>query len=211
MKSIKLGILLWGSLVSAQTVINGDRMLKGAWDATGAASTRPAKTGAVNPATCLNGELFFNAAAPAGQNLYLCHPDNTWTQPTATVATPSYLHWGYEVGSETTSAVALVTADLTSHGFVINSGNSATLLEASCWVDSASSTQAVTVKSGSTTMFTITCSNSINYSTTNGSAGYIAKASMTNSTLAAHTPLDLSGTANAASKDLKLHIYASQP
>jgi len=67
-------------LLPAQTVINGGRTVKGAWDATGAASTKPVKTGATLPGTCSSGEVFLNTNAAAGQNLYVCQPSNTWIQ-----------------------------------------------------------------------------------------------------------------------------------
>ena len=41
--------------------------------------TRPVKTGTTQPPTCTAGDLFFNLAAPAGQNLYACASTNTWT------------------------------------------------------------------------------------------------------------------------------------
>ncbi len=47
-------------------------------DFSNAPSTRPVKTGSSLPATCSAGELFFNLAAPAGQNLYACVAANTW-------------------------------------------------------------------------------------------------------------------------------------
>src|SRR5579875_1006604 len=47
-------------------------------DFSNAPSTRPEKTGTALPATCNPGELFFNTAAPAGQNLYGCSAANTW-------------------------------------------------------------------------------------------------------------------------------------
>ena len=48
-------------------------------DFTGAAFTRPVKTGTVLPGTCSTGDLFFNTAAAAGSNLYACVSANTWT------------------------------------------------------------------------------------------------------------------------------------
>lgn len=54
----------------------------GANDFTAAASTAPAKSGASNPATCTVAQQFFNTAATAGSNLYLCTATNTWTQVT---------------------------------------------------------------------------------------------------------------------------------
>jgi hypothetical protein len=80
MRKLTIAILLWAGGLCGQTVINGGRTVKGAWDASGAASTKPARTGTALPATCSNGELFLNTAATAGQNLYVCQPTNTWIQ-----------------------------------------------------------------------------------------------------------------------------------
>lgn len=44
-----------------------------------AASTRPAKTGTVLPATCQIGELFFRTNATVGQNLFGCVANNSWS------------------------------------------------------------------------------------------------------------------------------------
>ncbi len=66
--------------LAAQTVVNGGRQITGTWDAAGAASTRPAKTGTSMPAACAIGEQFFKTDAAAGQNLFLCTAMNTWTQ-----------------------------------------------------------------------------------------------------------------------------------
>jgi hypothetical protein len=83
MRSLIIGIVvICASLLPAQTVINGGRTIKGSWDASGAMSTKPAKTGATTPGTCSSGELFFKTNAPAGQNLYVCNPDNTWNHVT---------------------------------------------------------------------------------------------------------------------------------
>jgi hypothetical protein len=47
-------------------------------DFSGAQSTKPFKTGAVLPGTCMVGEVFFRTTAPAGENLYGCVSTNTW-------------------------------------------------------------------------------------------------------------------------------------
>ena len=47
-------------------------------DFSGAASTRPFKTGTVLPAACTTGDSFFKTNAAAGQNLYGCVAANTW-------------------------------------------------------------------------------------------------------------------------------------
>jgi hypothetical protein len=52
----------------------------GRQDATGAASTAPAKTGTSVPGTCTVGDVFFKSDATAGQNLYYCASLNTYTQ-----------------------------------------------------------------------------------------------------------------------------------
>ncbi len=52
-------------------------------DFTGAATTRPFKSGAAVPATCSVGEMFYLTAAAAGANLYGCTSANTWTLESA--------------------------------------------------------------------------------------------------------------------------------
>ena len=84
-KWIGQAALLQLSLVSAlwaQTTINGGRVITGAWDASNAASSKPAKTGTALPQTCGVGEQFFNTNAAQGQNLYFCTAANTWIQMT---------------------------------------------------------------------------------------------------------------------------------
>lgn len=44
-----------------------------------AAATTPLKVGSANPASCVQGEMFFNTSQPAGKNVYLCTATNTWT------------------------------------------------------------------------------------------------------------------------------------
>lgn len=77
-------ILILGTLLalgaSAQTTINGSRTILGSWDASGAASTKPAKAGTATPGTCTVGEQFFETDATAGSNIWLCTATNVWTQ-----------------------------------------------------------------------------------------------------------------------------------
>ena len=78
-------LTIWGlsvAAVLAQTTVTGSKTVQGNWDASGANTTKPAKTGATLPATCSGGEVFFNTSASSGQNIYLCQPANTWTQVT---------------------------------------------------------------------------------------------------------------------------------
>ena len=68
--------------LTGQTVVNGGRIQIGPWDASGAASTLPAKRGtaAQLPTTCTQGAEYFATDATPGQNKYLCTATNTWTQ-----------------------------------------------------------------------------------------------------------------------------------
>jgi hypothetical protein len=82
MKLAKAVTALWILAIpcTAQQIINGSRTLLGNWDASGAATPKPAKTGTTPPATCGVGEVFFNSSASPGANLYLCSATNSWTQ-----------------------------------------------------------------------------------------------------------------------------------
>jgi hypothetical protein len=48
-------------------------------DFSAASSTRPFPVGTALPALCTQGETFFKANAPVGENLYLCTATNIWT------------------------------------------------------------------------------------------------------------------------------------
>lgn len=87
MKRLLTICALTASAIVAQTTVTGSKTMQGNWDASGASATKPAKSGATLPATCGTGELFFNTNSVAGQNLYLCAPDNVWTQLSAGVNT----------------------------------------------------------------------------------------------------------------------------
>jgi hypothetical protein len=67
---------------------NATDVWTGRQDATGAASTAPAKTGTSLPGTCVVGDLYFKSDAAAGQNIYECQATNTWTQQTGGGGTP---------------------------------------------------------------------------------------------------------------------------
>jgi hypothetical protein len=47
-------------------------------DFSGQLYTKPVKTGALLPAICAQGELFFLTSAPPGANIYVCPATNTW-------------------------------------------------------------------------------------------------------------------------------------
>lgn len=100
---------------SAQTTINGGRVISGNWDASNAATSKPAKTGASLPATCGLGEQFFLTTAPAGSNLYLCAAANTWSPSSApvTAQTANQVYAGPASGSAAIPAFrALAESDL---------------------------------------------------------------------------------------------------
>lgn len=74
-----LFLLSWAScLARGQTVIDLKTQTKSV-DFTGAAYTKPFKSGSALPATCGTGEAFLNTGAPAGKNFYTCTSTNTWT------------------------------------------------------------------------------------------------------------------------------------
>lgn len=79
MKKLTLLFTIAASLAWSQTTINGGRTITGAWDASGAATTKPVKSGITAPATCAIGELFYDTDAVAGSNLFGCTALNTWT------------------------------------------------------------------------------------------------------------------------------------
>jgi hypothetical protein len=65
-------------LLEAQTVIDLKTQTKSV-DFTGAAYTKPFRSGSALPATCSTGEAFLNSGAPAGQNFFICTAPNIWT------------------------------------------------------------------------------------------------------------------------------------
>ncbi|HEV2405772.1 MAG TPA: hypothetical protein VGR88_09975, partial [Ktedonobacterales bacterium] len=78
-------LMIVAECAAAQTTINGGRVISGTWDASNAASSKPAKMGAALPAVCGVGEEFFLTTAAAGSNLYLCASANAWSPASASV------------------------------------------------------------------------------------------------------------------------------
>jgi hypothetical protein len=66
-------------VLTGQTKVNLQYQSKSI-DFSSASATKPAKTGAVLPATCSVGEAYVLTTAPAGQNWYLCSATNIWSQ-----------------------------------------------------------------------------------------------------------------------------------
>ena len=104
MKLVKALAALWTLAIpcTAQQVINGSRTLLGNWDASGAATTKPAKTGTSLPATCGVGEVFFSSSANPGANLYLCAAANVWTQVQSAIAGSSNFRQAFTNVTSTT-------------------------------------------------------------------------------------------------------------
>jgi hypothetical protein len=67
-----------GTACLAQTAIDLNSQSRSV-DFSGFAYTKPVQTGTALPATCSVGQMFFNSAAPNGQNLYGCTAANVWT------------------------------------------------------------------------------------------------------------------------------------
>jgi hypothetical protein len=66
-----------GSLCYSQTQIRLDNQAK-APDFSAMSHTRPIQVGSTLPSACASGELFFDATAASGENLYACVGSNTW-------------------------------------------------------------------------------------------------------------------------------------
>jgi hypothetical protein len=89
MNRLTYALLLCGSVAWSQTQIDLRTQSKSV-DFSSATATKTAKTGAVLPASCSLGEIFFNTAATAGSNIYACTATNTWTVEGGGAATPNY-------------------------------------------------------------------------------------------------------------------------
>jgi hypothetical protein len=82
MKDTSLAVFLlaavWAAPAGAQTQVDLRTQGKDV-DFSAAPSTKPFQTGTLLPASCSVGAAFFNANAPAGQNLFACTAANVWT------------------------------------------------------------------------------------------------------------------------------------
>jgi len=77
---MRYGIVLAIAMLAAraQTQIDLRTQAKSV-DFSGAASTKPLKTGTALPVSCATGEVFFKTSAPAGANFFACTAANTWS------------------------------------------------------------------------------------------------------------------------------------
>lgn len=81
MRAMTVFLVLMSMSATGQVVVNGGRTFLGPLDASNASRTQPFRTGggANRPASCLQGEVYFQTDAPAGQNLQFCTAANVWT------------------------------------------------------------------------------------------------------------------------------------
>jgi hypothetical protein len=75
----------------------------GVYDASGATSTKPSKSGTTPPATCSVGETFFDTDATSGSNWLLCTATDTWTAAGGAVTRASFLN---QLAAITTTDIA---------------------------------------------------------------------------------------------------------
>ncbi|MBV9747119.1 MAG: hypothetical protein JO099_25435, partial [Acidobacteriia bacterium] len=90
MKRILFSLLAIPVALCAQTTINGGRIIKGIWDASGSIRSLPNRTGTRSPVgrdSCTTpGETYFQSDATPGQNLWVCTGSGTpgaWSQISA--------------------------------------------------------------------------------------------------------------------------------
>src|SRR3954447_12590281 len=109
------GVLLavFSSGINAQTLVNLGTQGRNI-DFTGAQWTRPFKSGSSLPATCSNGDFFFNTTSVAGQNLFSCL-SNSWSlvgQASSGLADPGANGMVKRTALNTTTAVPAPTGTI---------------------------------------------------------------------------------------------------
>jgi hypothetical protein len=77
-KTIRSVLFFAAAIGCAQTQVDLKTQAKGI-DFSGAALTKPFRTGSALPGTCTVGEAFYNTSAAAGGNVFTCTSTNTWT------------------------------------------------------------------------------------------------------------------------------------
>lgn len=76
MTRLLFSMMLAAMVLLAQTTINGSRSILGAWDASGATTTKPVKLVTSDPATCGVGEMLYRTDTAT---LKHCSATNTWS------------------------------------------------------------------------------------------------------------------------------------
>ncbi len=107
----------------------GLQTILGTWDATGAVSTAPMKSGTTLPATCTTGQLFYKTNATPGVNIYACTSVNVWTAQAGgggggtvtSIATTAPITGGTITGTGTIACPTCVTSHAIN--FVIGDGS----------------------------------------------------------------------------------------
>ena len=94
---LTFAMAVWTVLALGQTKVDLKSQSKRV-DFSGQATT-PFETGAVLPATCTAGQMFFNTAAPSGRNMFGCVSANIWLEQTGTGGAPSIQIGGTTVGA----------------------------------------------------------------------------------------------------------------
>lgn len=198
--------------VLAEGAVTQDRLLTaGSTNPAAAADTGQTVATSLCLSTNVGGRATASAASGALVPVQLLVPGSRGARacgPDLSAANRSVRLGGYEVGSEH-AAAPLSNSDLMNHAFFINDGFPKTLTQAHCISDAGS--QAVTVAIGGTAIFSITCVPPATYSqaVTDGTTGYLLAASMTSTAVAAGAVLDMTGTANGTTRDVKLHLYGT--
>lgn len=80
-------LTICSALACGQTTMNGGRIIRGSWDASGAASTRPVKVSASDPASCMVGELLYRSDTG---KLRQCSASGTWSDVSSSSAGGGY-------------------------------------------------------------------------------------------------------------------------
>ena len=103
-KTVAVILLAAASVAYGQTKVNLKAQTKNA-DFSQATSVVPFPVGPSLPATCNQGQMFFNSAAPAGTNVYGCVALNTWTQMSGGAASSFNLPLAVQQSSGTTLSI----------------------------------------------------------------------------------------------------------
>lgn len=90
MQLLVAALALAAGAATGETVINGSRQILGNWDASAAASTKAARQATSDPATCSEGEIYYNTTSHRHKQ---CTAANTWaemgSEPAVGVAMPT--------------------------------------------------------------------------------------------------------------------------
>lgn len=140
-KTLAVVLLAAASIGYGQTRVNLKAQTKNA-DFSQATSVVPFPVGPSLPATCSQGQMFFDSAAPAGSNIYGCVALNTWIQMSGGAASSFNLPLAVQQSSGTTLSIGAGC-----------SNGSPCMARIGSMVYAFSSTAVVTLTGGSGTVF----------------------------------------------------------